>query len=152
MVWIWLGLAFTLFFAELMLGEMTALMLSFGAALAWQSALMGFSWPVQVGVFGLGSLALVFFLRPALRDRLQPRSTGLSTDGFVGQSATILEEIVPGHKGKVKFHGEIWFATAYTAIPPGERVYITAIRDNCLEVVPEHELDVMHYIERGEGS
>ena len=152
MVWVWLGLAFALFFAELMLGEMTALMLSFGAVVAWQMAVMGLSWPIQVGVFGLSSLALVIFLRPALRDRIQPRSTGLSTDGFVGQSATILEEITPGNKGKVKFHGEIWFATAYTPIPPGERVYITAIRDNCLEVVPERELEALQYIEQGEGQ
>ncbi len=148
MVWIWLVLAFGLFALELFMGEMTAMMLSFGAALAWQSALMGFGWEIQIAVFGVGSLALVYFLRPALRDRIQPRATGLSTDGFVGQSATILEAITPEKKGRVKFHGEIWNAVSYQHIEPGEKVLIAGIEDNCLQVIPEYEL--RHKLESSE--
>ena len=150
MVWIWLGLAFGLFALEFLMGEMTAMMLSFGATLAWQSALTGLPWTIQVAVFGVGSLVLVYFLRPTLRDRIQPKATGLSTDGFVGQSATILEAITPGNKGRVKFHGEIWNATSYQTIAPGEKVMIAGITDNCLEVVPEYELK--HELDKLEGN
>lgn len=135
MVWIWLLLSAGLLMTELLIGEMTALMLGFGALAAAVPAALGLGWPFQVLAFALVAPASLIFLRPLLRGWLQPPQTGLSTDGFIGQQAEVLEAISPERRGRVKLHGEIWNAFAYEAIGPGEPVIVTALRDNQLEVV-----------------
>jgi len=140
MLWIWLCTALGLLLLELISGEMTALMLSMGALIAMICAALGLDWPWQVAACGVSALAAVFFLRPLLRDWIQPASIGLSTDGFVGQSGQVIESLSPGQRGKVKIHGEVWNAIAYDAIPAGQTVMITRIQNNCMEVVAESAL------------
>lgn len=155
MLWIWLCTALGLLSIELISGEMTALMLSFGALVAMVFALLGLDWPWQVAACGLSALGAVFFLRPLLRDWIQPASIGMSTDGFVGQSGQVLESLAPGQRGKVKIHGEVWNAIAYDVIPVGESVMITRIQNNCLEVVAESAINsdpFLHLQAKQEGD
>ncbi|HEY9841483.1 MAG: NfeD family protein [Candidatus Sericytochromatia bacterium] len=140
MAWIWLLLSGGLLMTELLFSDMTALMLSLGALAAAGAAALGLGWGFQGIIFALASLATVLFLRPILRNWLQPAHSGLSTDGFVGCQAEVLEAISAQSRGRVKLYGEIWNASSYEAIGPGEAVIITGLHDNCLEVVPCYAL------------
>ncbi len=137
MLWIWLCAALGLLLIETITGEMTALMLSFGALVALICTFLGLGLAWQIAGCGVSALAAVFFLRPLLKNWIQPESIGLSTDGFVGQSGQVLESLAPDQRGKVKIHGEVWNAIAYDVIAVGETVMITKIQNNCLEVVAE---------------
>ena len=140
MIWIWLLLCAGLLLTELLLGEMTALMLCLGALAAVGIAAAGLGPLWQALVFGGVSLGMVVFLRPLMRHWLQPAETVMGTDGFVGQEAEVLDAISPARRGRVKLHGEIWNASSYEQIEAGEAVYITGLRDNCLDVVPHYAL------------
>lgn len=140
MVLTWLLISLILLMAELTFSELTALMLLLGALSAAGLAAMGLPPVVQGLGFGVVALGMVAFLRPVLRHWLQPVESQLSTDGFVGQEARVLEAIGPDQPGRIKIHGEIWNASAYDALEPGEVVIITGIRNNFAEVVSRQAL------------
>lgn len=140
MVWLWLLLFAGLVITELLLGEMTALMLACGALAAAATAAIGLSWPWQAASFGVFSLLMVLFLRPALRKLIEAPRHAAGTEGFLGQDGQVVEAISADGKGRIKIYGEIWNASCYEALDVGQFVTIAAIRDNCLEVVPRHAL------------
>lgn len=140
MLWIWLCGAVGLIVTELFTGELTALMLALGASAALAAYGLGLDLYWQIAICALSSLLSLWLLKPVLYGWMQPEVTELSTEGFIGQDAQVLEAIAPGQRGRVKIHGEIWFATAYEAIPAGEPVTIVQIRNNCLEVISQAHL------------
>lgn len=140
MVWIWLMLCAGLVISELMLGEMTALMLASGALAAAGTAALGLGWTWQAAAFGVFSLLMVLFLRPLLRRMMEVPRQAHGSEDFLGRDAEVIEAISAQGRGRVKIYGEIWNATCYEALAIGEPVTIAAIRDNCLEVVPRHAL------------
>lgn len=147
MVLIWLLVGVSLLLAELMLTELTSLMLAFGAFAAAILAWMALPLLLQGLGFALVVLGSVVFLRPLLRHKIQPAESQLTADAFVGQEACVLEPITPDQQGRIKIHGEIWNASAYDNLPLGETVIITRIHNNIAEVVSKTALTV-----RGDGT
>lgn len=139
LIWILLGIA--MLFAELLFTDLTALMLALGAFAAAGLAFVGLPQAFQILGFTLAAAGLVLFLRPGLRNRIQPPESYHSGDGvFLGQEAEVFEAIEPERDGRIKIHGEIWNASSLDTIAPGEHVIITRLHNNIAEVVPTRAL------------
>lgn len=117
--------------AEAIGGEFVLLMLG-GAGLVAAIAAIGIDslW-VQLVVFALSSLVLVFGLRPPLkRHFIKPAQIRSGMDAIVGSRATVIST-VDATAGQVKIGGEIWSAVALEhqrPLPPGTPVTVVEIR------------------------
>lgn len=129
---IWLILSLVLVAAEVLSGEFVLLMLGGGAlAAAGASFLVPDSPLVGAVVFAVGSVLLIFAVRPALRRRLDRdlESGAMHSTALVGVSAVVVAR-VDGHGGRVKIGGELWSARSYDGhevIEPGARATVMDI-------------------------
>jgi membrane protein implicated in regulation of membrane protease activity len=121
----WLIVGLVLVGAEVLTGTFVLVMLGGGALAA--AAAAGFlhtSWPVDVAIFALVSLALLFGARPALRRRLHVElDAGRDPVGF---SALVVAR-VDRDSGQIKIDGELWSARSLEhgrVFEPGERVTV----------------------------
>ena len=125
---IWLIAAVLLAALELLAGDFTLLLLG-GAALATAGvAALGVPLWVEIAAFAVSSLALLIFVRPALRRRpLSARLLDTSPQALVGTSATVLED-VDGHNGQARLDdGDVWSARSLDPthrFAPGDRVNV----------------------------
>lgn len=128
---IWLILGIVLIIAEVLSGDFFLIMLGGGALAAAVSALLGASIVVDVVVFAVVSVALVFLVRPLLRRRVRRSVPGSATgiEALIGGDAVVLNR-VDSHSGQVKIGGEVWSARSYdphSVFEPGERVKVMEI-------------------------
>lgn len=138
--WVWFAIAVLLGAAEMVGGEFVLLMLAGGALAGGVTALFtapmdaafggSFLW-LQVLVFAIASLVLVFGLRPHLKRRyLKPSQIRSGIDAIIGSQATVISTVNEAG-GQVKIGGEIWSAVGMDgmrALPPGTPVTVVEIR------------------------
>ena len=121
----WLIVGLALVGAEVLTGTFVLVMLGGGAlAAAAASGVLHTPWPVDVAVFALVSLALLFGARPALRRRLHVELD--SGRDPVGVSALVVAR-VDRDSGQIKVDGELWSARSIEpgrVFEPGERVTV----------------------------
>lgn len=129
--WAWMIVAVAFAGAEAVGGEFVLLMLGGGglvAALA--STGIGSLW-IQLTIFAVSSLILVFGLRPQLkRHFIKPSQIRSGMEAIVGSRATVIST-VDSMAGQVKIGGEIWSAIAMEhqrSLPPGTPVTVVEIR------------------------
>ncbi|WP_053546150.1 NfeD family protein [Corynebacterium deserti] len=127
---IWFIGALVLAGLELAVGEFTLLMLG-GAALATAGvALFGVPAWVEFVTFALSSIALLLFLRPAIRRRLHtPKVLDTSPKALIGHRAEVLEEITASG-GQVRLDGTIWSARSMDpthTFAEGDFVHVVSI-------------------------
>ena len=82
------------------------------AAIALLVAVLGGPVPAQLIAFIVGTIALVWFVRPIARSHLHRPALTTGVDALVGQQALVIER-VDAHHGQVKIGGEIWTARSY---------------------------------------
>jgi len=82
---------------------------------------------LSVGVLLLGRLALAA--------QRQPPATGV--DALVGERGQVRAALVPGVRGMVGVHGELWQAASEVPIEAGEFVRVTEVNGLTLTVVPD---------------
>lgn len=134
-VFIWIIAAVILGVAELFTGTLVLAMVAGGAALAGVAAALGAPFWLQVVLFGVGSVASIFGLRPFVRQALDsdgreqtPRVFG--PRAIEGSEAHVIEKVdISG--GLVEIAGDNW--TAYPLEPdqvlePGESVTVVEIK------------------------
>jgi membrane protein implicated in regulation of membrane protease activity len=134
-VFIWIIVAVILGVAELFTGTLVLAMVAGGAALAGVAAAFGAPFWLQAVLFGVGSVASIFGLRPFVRQALEsdrgdevPRSFG--TRAIEGAEAHVIERVdLTG--GLVEIAGDNW--TAYPLEPdqvlePGDSVTVVEIK------------------------
>lgn len=117
--------------AEAIGGEFVLLMLGGGALI---TAIFGIGvdslW-LQILVFAVSSLLLVFGLRPQLKKRfIHPAQIASGVDALIGSTATVVSTVDAGG-GQVKIGGEIWSAVTMQhqrALPPGTPVTVVEVR------------------------
>jgi membrane protein implicated in regulation of membrane protease activity len=132
MPWVWFVGAALLAGAELMGGEFVLLMLAGGALAGGVTALIvpGLWW-LQLIVFALVSVGLVFGLRPALKRKyLAPSPIKTGMDAVIGSKALVIST-VDGQGGQVKIGGEVWSAIGvdgHRPLPPGTPVTVVEVR------------------------
>jgi len=129
--WIWFSIAVVASIAELLGGEFVLLMLGGGALItALVSLGVGLLW-VQLVVFALSSLALVFGLRPQLkRHFIKPARIRSGIEALIGSKATVIST-VDSAGGQVKIGGEVWSAIGvdgHRPLPPGTPVTVVEVR------------------------
>jgi len=101
----------------------------------------------QLMVFGVSTLLVFFFLRPAvlrfLTNRKETRES--NADALMGRKGTVVKTISSDGTsgGYVKVEGKTWwsFSPEKLEIPEGTRVVVSKVRGASLEVRPEEEND-----------
>ncbi len=135
-VFYWIIAAVVLGAIELFTGTLVLAMVGVGAVLAGVGAAVGAPFWLQAVLFGAGSVASVFGLRPFLKQALEsdrggdqsPRTFGMRA--IQGAEARVIEKVdVSG--GLVEIAGDNW--TAYPlepdqALEPGDRVTVVEIK------------------------
>lgn len=127
---IWLIAGVLLIAAEILIGDLTLVMLGAAGLAAAATAGLGGPVPAQVAVFAVVALGLVTVARPMLRKRLHSgHHTRTNVDALVGTKAVVVST-VDAHGGQVKLSGEIWSARAYDEtqkLEPGRSVTVMGI-------------------------
>jgi membrane protein implicated in regulation of membrane protease activity len=127
---VWLAIALLATLAEVASLNFVLLMFAGGALAAALADALGAPLPIEVVVFGVVSVGLLFVGRPPLvawSDRTAHHATGVAA--LVGQTAEVLAEVDP-RGGQVKLAGEVWSARAEgpgSLLPPGTRVTVLRI-------------------------
>ena len=114
----WLIGATLLALAELLaLGDFSLLMLGLAAAITAALALLGVPLWVEVAVFVVSSIALLFGLKPVLKRAMNKHTQSIETGpkALEGKTARVLEP-VDEHQGMIRLDGDVWSARS---IGPG---------------------------------
>ena len=126
----WAVLAVAAFVGELLTVSFFLLFFSFGAAVAFGMAFLGFGLAAQAVGFVLATGAGALVLRPPLVHRLASRGGEryVGHRGIAGENAVVTEAIEPGGKGIVRVgSGEFWTARSLRygeRLVPGARVRV----------------------------
>lgn len=127
---IWFIIALVLASAELLVGELTLLMLGVAALVVSATALAGIPLWAELAVFGVASIATVVGLKPMIKRRMNTSLVlDTSPSALVGQKAEVIEA-VGATSGQVRLDGSIWSARALTptdTFAPGEVVHVVEI-------------------------
>ena len=129
MVYFWIGVILLSLACELLSHKRVALWLAPAAAVAAVLAALAISVFVQIPLFLLLSLLLVFVIRPLVSRG--GRSSAMQIDDMIGERAVVVEKIenVAG-AGQVKVCGQFWSARAVDdehVYEEGESVTVIAV-------------------------
>lgn len=108
---IWLALMAVLLIIEIMTLGLTTIWFAAGTLFAFLTALLGLNQGIQVGVFVVVSVVLLFFTRPWAVKYLNTRTVKTNTEALVGKSARVIVDInnLKG-EGQVVINGLEWTA------------------------------------------
>ena len=129
--YVWLIIMIIMILVEISVPGLVSIWFAVGALAAYVSALCGAVTAVQVMVFVLVSLVLLFLTRPLAQKYINRRALKTNKDAIPGRKAVVTEEINNlAATGKVTIDGLPW--TARTAsdeevIPAGEEVVVEKI-------------------------
>ncbi|MBV7280901.1 MULTISPECIES: NfeD family protein [Corynebacterium] len=129
LIWFIAGIA--LVGAEMFVGELTFLMLGTGALAGAGSALLSDSLWVQLIVFAVVSVSMIFFVKPVLRKKMLSSTSdrGSSLAALAGRSAVVVEP-VDEHRGLIRLDGDLWSARAVDpaeSYQPDDTVHVLRI-------------------------
>ncbi len=130
MVYFWLCLAVASAVIELATPQLVSLWFCVGALLSLLCASLNADLWIQITVFVVSSVALVFITRPLYKKHIQPKLVPTNTDALIGQVAIVTQAIDNIEAtGLTKVSGQIWSAQSENgcAIAEGEKVIIKAI-------------------------
>ncbi|WP_028932211.1 NfeD family protein [Pseudonocardia spinosispora] len=124
--WLWLVGGILLIGVELLTGTFVLVMLGAGALAAGAvAAVLDPPALVDVAVFAMVSVVLLFGVRPALRRRLYVELEPSGNDP-IGRSALVVHR-VDRDGGQIKIEGELWSAKSLETdrvFEPGDRVTV----------------------------
>lgn len=133
---LWLALGLIFIFVELLIGDLSMLMLAGGALAAAGVSLLGTPLWADVTVFAIVSLALVLLVRPPLRRKLAAANQDGEIEShpaiLAGKNAVVEEEVTRS-TGLIKISGKLWSARSYVsgqAFQPGDSVVVVQIKGN----------------------
>ena len=126
---IWLTVGCALMLAEFVVPGFIVFFFGAGAVLTSAALLVTpMELTGQFTVFLASSVVFLFVLRRLLPRIFSGKKKDLvlpaDEEEFSGETASVLEEIVPGRPGKILFHGSAWTAESAEECFPGETVRI----------------------------
>lgn len=140
--WLWILIGFGLLLAELAVPS-DFFLFFFGLAAVLVGAAMGagliVSEPVSWAAFAVMAIASLLLLRQPLRRWLgRPASTGMG-DRMIGESARLMQPLLPGEVGKAELRGTVWSVRSRAAMPleAGQLVRVERVEGLTLWVVVE---------------
>lgn len=140
---IWLIVAATFLIVEVLTQTLWSLCLAIGTLLALAVSLLGASPVWQLVGLSVGTGLAYLMLKPWLmRMRLgtngpQAHDTRTGMDALPGRRAIVVDEIRPGHTGRVRIDGDNWQVIAPgvdTTVPRGREVVVTGYESIILQV------------------
>jgi membrane-bound serine protease (ClpP class) len=90
----------------------------------------GISWQLIGGIALAAASMLLLLTTMVARSRRRPVATG--REEMVGSQARVIEWL--GGEGRVRVHGEMWYARGPAGLQPGQHVRVRGIRGLTLEV------------------
>jgi membrane protein implicated in regulation of membrane protease activity len=138
-VWIVVAVLFAIIEA-VTLGLLT-IWFTVGAVIACVAALLGASILLQVIVFFVTSILLLYFTKPLVKKKLKVGSVATNVDALAGQIGVVTEDIIPHNTGQVKIGGQIWTAISDRkdlTIAKGTEVRILRVEGVKLVVIALH--------------
>ena len=129
-IWaLWLGLGVLLVLAEAFAGELYLLMFGIAAGISSALAAMGADWPWTIGSFAIASVALIYFVRPAIVSRMHAGPTlVMGHHGVIGSVGAVTQEIT-AFDGRILVGDDDWTARSATGetLPIGARVRVVRL-------------------------
>ncbi|MFI7589051.1 NfeD family protein [Spongisporangium articulatum] len=135
----WLGVALLAGVVEVLTLDFVFVMIAGGAVIASVTAALGAPFAVQVLVFAVASVLLLFTVRPILKRWAATTPIHVTNAGaLVGREALVLEPVTD-RTGQVKLAGEVWTARTAggAALTTGARVVVLRIDGATAVVGPE---------------
>lgn len=139
MTYFWLTLAVIAAVVEIVTPQLVSLWFCIGALIAMASAALGAELWLQITVFVISSVALIFITRPLYKKYIKPSVVATNADALIGQTAIVTEAIDnDAYVGQAKVSGQVWSALSENgkAIPEGTKVVIKSISGVKLIVSP----------------
>ena len=141
---IWLALMAVLLIIEIMTLGLTTIWFAAGALFAFLTALLGLNQGIQIGVFVVVSVVLLFFTRPLAVKYFNKDRVRTNAESLVGRQAIVISEIdnLQG-TGQVNVGGMEWSARTKedgVTIPVGTVTTVLAI--NGVKLVVEERKEV----------
>ncbi len=139
MVYFWLALAVMAGVVELATPQLVSLWFCIGALLAMGTAALNADVWVQIVVFVVSSVTLVFVTRPLYKKYIKPSLVPTNTDALIGQTAVVTDTVNNDSAvGLCKVSGQVWSALSESGetIPVGSKVVIKSIQGVKLIVAP----------------
>ena len=108
---IWLALTAVLLLIEIVTLGLTTIWFAAGALFAFFAALRGMNQGIQIGVFVVVSVVLLFFTRPLAVKYLNTKTIKTNTEALVGKTARVIVDINNlKSQGQVVINGLEWTA------------------------------------------
>ena len=108
---IWLALTAVLLLIEIVTLGSTTIWFAAGALFAFFAALLGMNQGIQIGVFVVVSVVLLFFTRPLAVKYLNTKTIKTNTEALVGKTARVIVDINNlKSQGQVVINGLEWTA------------------------------------------
>ena len=108
---IWLALTAVLLLIEIATLGLTTIWFAAGALFAFFAALLGMNQGIQIGVFVVVSVVLLFFTRPLAVKYLNTNTIKTNTEALVGKTARVIVDINNlKSQGQVVINGLEWTA------------------------------------------
>lgn len=128
---VWLVLLCVLLLIEVITLGLTTIWFAAGALVAFLVSLIGIALPIQIALFTVVSLVLLFFTRPIAVKYLNKDRVATNSDRYVGFEAKVIETIDNlNDKGQVMIAGQEWTARSLDdkIIEQGAIVIVKEIR------------------------
>lgn len=108
---IWLVIAVILVIVESLTVQLICIWFAVGALAGMVAAACGASTGVQLLLFLITSIAVLFTWRPFLKKRITPKKTATNADAVIGQNGIVIDEIDNMlQTGRVSANGLDWTA------------------------------------------
>jgi len=134
-VWIWLAAAVIFLIIELTTPTLIFVCFFTGALASGVYSYFSpdqFYW--QIGIFVIVSVALLPPTRMLAKKLDKPSAQKSNVDALVGQIGLVTKPIDPNSGGQVQIGGEIWLASASSAMAEGARVRVLSVSGTRLNV------------------
>lgn len=142
MVYFWLAIAIGAGLLEMLTPQLVSIWFCVGALISLGCAALSAELWLQIVVFVVSSVALVFMTRPIYKKYVMPKVTATNSDALIGKTAVVIEDIDNDSAvGLAKVSGQVWSALSEngTKIPKDTKVTIMDIQGVKLIVLPVEE-------------
>ncbi len=135
MVWVWLGVFLFTILIEALSQDLIAIWFSLGSLISLVlSAVPNLPWYIELIVFALVSLFVMFLTRPFAKRLLLNATRYTNIDEYVGKRVSVIKEISKYENGEIKINGIIYQACLleeeYDPIKANEIVEIVTFKGN----------------------
>ena len=142
MVYFWLAIAVGAGLLEMLTPQLVSIWFCVGALISLGCAALSAELWLQIVVFVVSSVALVFMTRPIYKKYVMPKVTATNSDALIGKTAVVIEDIDNDSAvGLAKVSGQVWSALSEngTKISKDTKVTIVDIQGVKLIVLPVEE-------------